>query len=69
MAAATMPSSQKWFAVTVTASVVMTGYTTASQRHRLLSVVTTAIAARMAQPTCTEGMADSWSASKPATFP
>ena len=29
----------------------------------------TATATRMAQPTCTDGIAESWSASKPATFP
>jgi hypothetical protein len=66
MPAATMPSSQKWLAVTITASVVMTGYAMMSHRQRLRSVVTTAIATRMAQPTCTDGMADSWSGSKPA---
>jgi hypothetical protein len=67
MTAATMPSSQKWLAVTITASVVITGYATASQRHRLRSVETTATATRMAQPTCTDGIADSWSGSTPAT--
>ena len=63
-----MPSSQKWLAVTITARVVMTGYATASHRHRLLSVLLTATATRMAQPTCTDGIADSWSGSKPAVL-
>jgi uncharacterized membrane protein len=60
-----MPSSQKWLAVTITASVVITGYAATSQRHRLLSVATTATATRIAQPTCTDGIADSWSGSRP----
>jgi len=59
MAAATMPSSQKWLAVTTTARLVMTGYVTASQRHLLRTVPMTAIATRIAQPTCTDGIADS----------
>jgi len=32
-------------------------------------MVMTAIATRMAQPTCTDGIADNWSASKPAALP
>ena len=63
-----MPSSQKWLAVTTTARVVMTGYVTASQRHLLLKMLITAIATRIAQPTCTDGIADSWSALRPATL-
>jgi len=68
MAAATMPSSQKWLAVTTTARVVMTGYATASQRHLLLRMLIIAIATRSAQPTCTDGIADSWSGSKPGAL-
>src|SRR5260221_725553 len=57
--AAAMPSTQKWSAVTTTASVVMTGYSSASQRQRDRSAAITAMATRMAQPTCTDGIAES----------
>jgi hypothetical protein len=58
-APATIPSAQKWFAVTITASVVIAGYSTASQRHGERSVPMMATATSSAQPTWTEGMADS----------
>src|SRR5215475_11631811 len=41
---------------------VRTGYSTTSQRQRDLATVITAIATRIAQPTCTDGMAESSSA-------
>jgi hypothetical protein len=47
--------------------VVAAGYSSASQRHRDRAAEITMIATRMAQPTCIEGIADSWSALNPAT--
>jgi hypothetical protein len=44
---------------------VMIGYSAASQRHGDRIAPITATATRIAQPTCTDGMAESWSASKP----
>ena len=52
--------------MTTTASVVATGYAAASQRHRVRAAEITMIATRMAQPTCTDGIADSWSGLNPA---
>jgi len=62
-----MPSIQKWLAVTTTTSIVAAGYSSTSQRHRERAEEITMIATRIAQPTCIEGIADSWSALKPAT--
>ncbi len=45
---------------------VSTGYSSASQRQRDRATVITAIATRIAQPTWTDGMADSSSAWKAA---
>jgi hypothetical protein len=44
---------------------VSTGYAAASQRQRDRVTVMMATATRMAQPTCTDGIAESWSASNP----
>jgi hypothetical protein len=54
-------------AVTTTASVVRAGYRMASQRQRLRAVAMIAAATRIAQPICTDGIAESWSALKPET--
>lgn len=61
-ATATTPSSQKWFAVTTTTSVVSTACTTASHRQRLVPSVTTTTPTSTAHATCTDGIAESWSA-------
>ncbi len=53
-------------AVTTTARVVTTGYSTTSQRHRDRAADITMIATRIAQPTCTDGIAPSWSGLNPA---
>ena len=60
--AAAIPSNQKWFAVTTTTSVVSAGYSTASHRQRERAAVMIAIATISAQPTCTDGIAEYWSA-------
>ncbi len=59
---ATIPSSHQWLAVSTTTSAVTTGWAMISQRQRLGLILITTIAMRTAQPTCTEGIADSWSA-------
>jgi hypothetical protein len=66
---ATMPSSQKWFAVTTTTSIVTIGCTTTTHRHRLMLTPTTATPTSTAQATWTEGIAESWSAMPRPTDP
>jgi hypothetical protein len=50
-------------AVTTTASVVSTGYSSHSHRHRLRAVMMIATATSSAHPTCTDGIAASWAGS------
>jgi hypothetical protein len=64
-----MPSSQKWFAVTTTTSIVTIGCTTTTHRHRLMLTPTTATPTSTAQATWTEGIAESWSAMPRPTDP
>ena len=47
----------------ITTSVVSTGCSTASQRHRLLVVAMIPSATMTAQPMCSDGIAAYWSAS------
>jgi hypothetical protein len=68
-ATATTPSSQKWFAVTTTTRLVTTACTTASHRQRLALSRTTTTPTSTAHATCTEGIADSWSAMPRPTDP
>ena len=58
----TMPSSQKWLPVVATNVNVAAAWKTASQRHGLRLMRQATMAMSTAQPTCTDGMADSWSA-------
>lgn len=68
-AIATNPSSHQWFAVTVTATMVMIGWARIQNRHRLVPATTTARATSAAQATCTDGNAESWSAMPVPTLP
>jgi hypothetical protein len=60
MAAATIPSSHQWLPVTITAYMVNAGWSTTSQRQRLLDATSTPTATSTAHPTWMEGMAASW---------
>jgi hypothetical protein len=68
-ATATTPSSQKWFAVTTTTRLVTTACTTASHRQRLVLTPATTTPTSTAHATCTDGMAESWSAMPRPTDP
>jgi hypothetical protein len=59
---ATMPSIHQWLAVIVTTSTVTTGCASTSHRHLLELMVTTAMPMSTAHSTCTDGIAESWSA-------
>jgi hypothetical protein len=58
---AATPSSHQWLAVATTAKQVITGWASTNHRQRLVLAVITTSATSTAHPTCTEGMADSWS--------
>jgi len=49
-------------ALAVTATIVTRGWARIHQRHRLLDATMTASATNAAHATCTEGIAESWSA-------
>ena len=59
---ATMPSIHQWFAVMVTTMIVATGCARISHRHLLGLMTTTATPMSTAHSTCTDGIAESWSA-------
>jgi len=61
MSTATTPSSHQWLAVAATTTRVTIGWASTSHRHRLEPISTAATPTRTAQPTCSDGMAESWS--------
>ena len=56
---ATIPSNHQWLPVATTARIVMTGWAMIRPRHLLVLNSSTPSATSSAQPTCTDGIADS----------